>query len=107
MRPAVLMNMPGGSDGAEKVTGGSEGETLAWTARLTGLPPDVLRSPGDVTLSVPVQYQVKVTDVEPAPFVAVIVTCLELGVDCAVPGIWPVVGSSVTGVGKPDSRQVR
>jgi hypothetical protein len=97
------MNMPGGSDGAEKVTGGSEGESLAWTARLTGLPPDVPWSPGDVTFSVPLQYQVKVTDVEPAPFVAVIVTWLELGVDGAVPVIWPVVVSSVTVGGKPVS----
>src|SRR5258708_9375251 len=103
MRPAVLMNMPGGSDGAEKVTGGSEGETLAWTARLTGLPPDVLRSPGDVRLSVPLQYQVKVTDVEPAPFVAVIVTWLELGADGTGPVIWPVVASSGPVGGKPVS----
>jgi len=103
MFPASLIDSPGGSPDAENTTGGFDGESLTWAWTSTGLPPTVVWLVGEVTESVPCQYQVKVTARwAPVPgFVAVTVTWLVPTAAGAVPVICPVFASMARPAGSP------
>jgi len=90
--PLLAADRPGGSPVTANVIGGAGMVSDAVSWRLTGLPPVVLWLPGEMAVTMPLVYQVKLTG-PVAPEVAsltVTVTGKEPGADGAVPVSWPV-----------------